>query len=128
MSAQPQRFREHFLRPQRIGSLEAANRSGESENVACGDWVRLELLCAGIRVQEARVQVRGCSATISCASLVAEAVEGLEVGAALTLDVRALAAAAGASARDLSHAPAVVARALAAALEGAGRGSGAEPG
>lgn len=104
------------------------DRAAEAENKACGDWVRFQLSCTGSRIETARILVQGCSATIACASLAAEAVEGLEVVAARALNVRELALAAGARPRDLSHAPALVERALAAALAGEGAGCQAESG
>ena len=126
MTAERSRFSEHFRHPARIGPLSEANRAAEAENTACGDWVRFQLRLVGSRVESARIQVRGCSATIACASLVAEAVEGLELEAARGLRVQPLALAAGATPRDLSHAPALVERALEAALAGASAGCQAE--
>ena len=106
--------------------MPGADHSAEAENTACGDWVRFQLRLEGTRVETARIQVRGCSATIACASLVAEAVEGLEIEAARALRVLSLAQAAGAKPRDLSHAPALVERALEAALAGGSAGCQAE--
>ena len=113
-------FREHFLQPRRTGSIEGAQGVGEAENQACGDWVRIQVRCAGGSIQAVSVQVRGCSATIACASLAAEVLEGLAVERTGSLDLRRLAAAAGATRRDLAHAPSVVARAMQAALASAG--------
>jgi len=126
MSAERTRFSAHFRHPTRVGPLSEANRAAEAENIACGDWVRFQLCLVGSRVESVRIQVRGCSATIACASLVAEAVEGLELEAARALRVLALAQEAGARPRDLSHAPALVERALEAALAGASAGCQAE--
>jgi NifU-like protein involved in Fe-S cluster formation len=116
MAAGTRSFHEHFKEPGRIGRLPDAELTSEAENQVCGDWVRFHLQCEGGVIQAASVQVRGCSATIACASLAAEAVEGLDIGTARALDVARLAELAGARPRDLSHAPAVVARALSATL------------
>lgn len=120
MSAPPRSFRAHFLEPRRTGRLEGAQGLGEAENQVCGDWVRFHLRLAGSRIEAASVQVRGCSATIACASLAAESLEGLELAAARGIDVARLAENAGATRKDLAHAPSVVSRALQAALAGAG--------
>lgn len=129
------RFHQHFVRPERI--LPPRSESGESvagssgpeaaaeasewladeaENRACGDWVRFRLQVRAGRLAKVGIQVRGCSATIACASLVAEAIEGSTLEEARALDVDGLARESGANARELSHAPAVVARALEATL------------
>ncbi|HUR26651.1 MAG TPA: iron-sulfur cluster assembly scaffold protein, partial [Planctomycetota bacterium] len=100
-------FREHFETPGRIGRLPDAERSGAAENLVCGDWVRFHLHSDGVRILEASVQVRGCSATIACASMIAEALQGLELARARELDVAEMARACGAKPRDLSHAPTV---------------------
>src|SRR5690348_460779 len=128
MPAPTRSFREHFEAPSRIGRLADAERSGAAENLVCGDWVRFHLHSDGVRILEASVQVRGCSATIACASMIAEALEGLELARARELDVAAMAKACGAKPRDLSHAPAVVARALETTLAAAGSDCQAERG
>jgi nitrogen fixation NifU-like protein len=112
MARAPRTFREHFLAPLGRGGLEAPSSQGEAENQVCGDWVRLQVRWDGERIGAVAMHVRGCSATIACASLVVEALEGLDLAGARALDVRALAESAGAGPRDLSHAPAVVSRAL----------------
>lgn len=111
-------FREYFLRPSRIGRMESAQGAGEAANEVCGDWVRFHLRQDQGRIAAASIQVRGCSATIATASLAAEALEGLDLAAARGLDIADLARSRGATHRDLGHAPAVVTRAIAAALAG----------
>lgn len=120
MSGPSRSFREHFLMPRRGGLLEAAQGSGEAENTACGDWVRFQVRLVAGRIEAVSSQVRGCSATIACASLAAESLEGLTLDSARGLDLSVLAAAAGATRKDLAHAPSLVERALHAALAGAG--------
>ena len=120
MGSPSRSFREHFLHPWRPALLEGAEARGEAENTACGDWVCFQLRLAGGRIEAASVQVRGCSATIACASLTGESLAGLALADARALDVSALATAAGATRKDLSHAPSVVERSLHAALAGAG--------
>lgn len=120
MSGQNRSFREHFLKPRRGGLLGAAQASGEAENTACGDWVRFQVRLVAGRIEAVSIQVRGCSATIACASLAAETLEGLALDSARGLDIRLLATAAGATRKDLAHAPSIVERALHAALAGAG--------
>lgn len=120
MPAGSRPFHEHFQAPGRIGALRGAQRSAAAENLICGDWVRFHLRCEGERVLEASVQVRGCSAVIACASLAAEALQGLDLVQAHALDITAMARACGAKPRDLAHAPSVVARALESTLASTG--------
>lgn len=115
MAAVRRSFREHFLAPSGRGEIDPSGGEesvGEAENQVCGDWVRFHLRLEAGRIADARMQVRGCSATIACASIAVEALAGLEPEAALLLDVHALAEAAGATPRQLSHAPWVVKRAI----------------
>ena len=126
MNARTRPFREHFLAPGRMGTIAGAQRSAAAENLVCGDWVQFHLRCDDSRVLEASVQVRGCSATIACASLVAEALQGLELVQARALDIAGMARACGAKPRDLAHAPSVVARALESTLACARRDCQAE--
>lgn len=128
MPAPTRSFREHFEAPIGIGRLTAAERSGAAENLVCGDWVRFHVHSDGERILEASVQVRGCSATIACASMIAEALPGLALSSARELDVAAMAQACGAKPRDLAHAPSVVARALETTLAAAGSDCQAERG
>ncbi|HTF87291.1 MAG TPA: iron-sulfur cluster assembly scaffold protein [Planctomycetota bacterium] len=120
MAAPTRPFRDYFSSPVRVGALAGAQQTGEAENQVCGDWVRFHLRREGTRILEASVQIRGCSAVIACASLTAEALEGLEVEQARALDIASMATAAGARPRDLAHAPSVVARALESALASTG--------
>jgi NifU-like protein involved in Fe-S cluster formation len=119
-------FREYFDKPLHIGRLVGAERSGAAENQVCGDWVQFNLRSDGQRIHEASVQVRGCSATIACASMIADALQRMELAQARELDVAAMAQACGAKPRDLSHAPSVVARALELMLAATGSDCQAE--
>ena len=75
------------------------------------------------RVAQATFQARACSAVIAVASLVTEALQGLEVGEARALDPAALTEAAGGLPGPKTHACGVVRRALSAAFEALDRGA-----
>jgi nitrogen fixation protein NifU and related proteins len=106
----------HFRSPRNTGVLGPPARHGRAENRACGDVLDLYVLLDGERVVELRFQARACSSVIAAASLATEALRGKSVAEARLLDVRALVDAAGGVPRQKSHAPDVIARALAEAL------------
>jgi NifU-like protein involved in Fe-S cluster formation len=105
-------FDAHFRSPRGAGRLPEPAPSGRAANAACGDELELWLAVEGGVVRDARFEARGCSAVIATASLVCSSIAGQDLGALAELDVAALAAAAGATRRELAHAPSVVARAL----------------
>jgi NifU-like protein involved in Fe-S cluster formation len=116
MSALPPALEEHFRRPRNAAAAPAGARLGRSENLACGDWLELALVCSDQQVERATFQARGCSATIACASLVTSALAGLALDQARNFDVAAAVAHAGGLPPTARHATLVVARALGAAL------------
>lgn len=115
MARLPPPLEQHFRDPWRTPAAPASGAGGQAENAVCGDWVHLELHGAP-QALEVRLAVRGCSATIAVASLVARSAHASELCAARALDVRALVAVAGGLAPVQQHAAAVVERAWASAL------------
>lgn len=115
MARLPPALEQHFRQPWQGAGRPAPGSGGEAENEVCGDWVRLELLDGPGGVQ-VRMGVRGCSATIAVASLVASSLDGQPQSTARTASVRELVEAAGGLSPVQQHATAVVERALAAAL------------
>lgn len=97
--------------------MEDPDGRGRAENPACGDVLELTLRVAGGRVAEVRFRARACSAVVATASLVTEAALGLPLAEALALDPAQLVARAGGLPPGRTHAPGVVGRALALALE-----------
>lgn len=115
MARLPPALEQHFRQPWRGAGPPAPRAGGEAENPSCGDWVQLELSAAAGATQ-VRMAVRGCSATIAVASLVASRLDGQPPSVARRADVRALVDSAGGLSQVQQHATAVVERALAAAL------------
>ena len=116
MAALPPALEQHFRHPKNVAPAPTGARVGRSENLACGDWLEVALVCTGERVTAATFQARGCSATIACASLVSSEIASLALGAALRYDVAAAVERAGGLPPTARHAALVVARALSAAL------------
>jgi NifU-like protein involved in Fe-S cluster formation len=105
-----------FRVPWRGAGAPVAEASGEAVNAVCGDWVRLELDARRPEAVGMRLSVRGCSATIAVASLVARSADGQTLEHVRALDVAALVEQSGGLAPVQRHAVAVVERALAGAL------------
>jgi NifU-like protein involved in Fe-S cluster formation len=113
------RLLDHFRNPRHAGELPPPAVVVEASNPACGDLMRLSARWDGDRIAEARYQVRGCSASIACGSVVTEWLAGksrAEVAALRAVDVEA---AAGGLAAESRHAAVLCADAVRALL-GAG--------
>lgn len=112
-------LQDHFLRPRHAGAPPAESFSGSGENQVCGDRVVIGLALDRAGAARAYFQARGCSASIACASLVADALHGAPLDVARSLDVAALVERAGGLPPAKRHAVEVVTRALARAVEAA---------
>jgi len=110
-------MRKHFLHPRNVGELVDAQAVGEAENSACGDRLKwfLRFTSEG-RIDAVRFSAQACSAVIATASMVSEALSGLDVASARALDVDELVRSEGGLPPGRAHALEVVKRALASAL------------
>jgi nitrogen fixation NifU-like protein len=62
------RLLDHFQNPRNPGDLPDATSAVRVENPACGDALRLAVRMKDGRIQEARFQTRGCTASIAAGS------------------------------------------------------------
>ncbi len=76
---------DHNRHPRNFGRLEPADRSAEGHNPLCGDDLLLTLRLERERISEMRFEGQGCAISTASASLMSEAVQGLELRAACTL-------------------------------------------
>lgn len=78
---------ERVRNPRRVGALPdgAGVGTGEAGTLESGTTVRIQVRLAGRRIDEARFRVFGCSAAIASAALVAEWLEGADVGEAAAI-------------------------------------------
>jgi len=86
---------EHFEHPRNAGELPGANVWVEVSNPVCGDILQLAAIIEDTTVREVRFLCRGCTASIACASLLTESVQGREFGALSSLTPASLATALG---------------------------------
>jgi NifU-like protein involved in Fe-S cluster formation len=79
---------EHAANPRNQGMLEDANARGYNMNPVCGDTLALMLRIEDDRIEAARFQTEGCTASVAISSILTEMITGLslEETAALTLE------------------------------------------
>jgi nitrogen fixation protein NifU and related proteins len=73
---------EHARHPRNFGSLPAPTVTQHERNPLCGDEIQLELLIADGHVADVRFSGRGCAISQASASLLTEAVKGMDLATA----------------------------------------------
>ncbi len=86
---------DHFQNPRNAGVLPGANVKIEVSNPVCGDILQLSAVMEKGIIQQVRFLCRGCTASIACASLLTESIQGREVMALASLTPETLAASLG---------------------------------
>jgi nitrogen fixation protein NifU and related proteins len=86
---------DHFQHPRNAGELPAANVKIEVSNPVCGDVLHLAAIIESNSIREVRFLCRGCTASIACASLLTESIQGREVRALSSVTPESLAASLG---------------------------------
>lgn len=69
---------DHYRSPRNFGALEPASACAEGYNPLCGDKIKIYLRMDGDRVDGATFEGVGCAISTASASLMTEAVRGLE--------------------------------------------------
>jgi nitrogen fixation NifU-like protein len=72
---------DHNKRPRNFGQLTPCDSSAEGHNPLCGDRLTLTLRLDDNRVSDIRFEGKGCAISTASASLMTEAVKGLDRGA-----------------------------------------------
>lgn len=86
---------DHFQNPRNAGELAGANVRVEVSNPVCGDVLQLAAIVEQELIREVRFLCRGCTASIACASLMTESIQGRELGAVAFVTPEHLAASIG---------------------------------
>ncbi|WP_404445085.1 SUF system NifU family Fe-S cluster assembly protein [Sutcliffiella horikoshii] len=76
---------DHYKNPRNKGSLEQDSITVDMNNPTCGDRIHLTLKVEDGKVAEAKFDGEGCSISMASASMMTQAVKGLEVEKALEL-------------------------------------------
>lgn len=69
---------DHNRRPRNFGRLEHATAHAVGHNPLCGDRLTLSVKLAGGRIEDIRFEGQGCAISTASASLMSEAVKGLD--------------------------------------------------
>lgn len=76
---------DHNKRPRNFGPLAQSDAQADGHNALCGDRLRVYVRLDGERIDAAQFEGKGCAISVASASLMTEAVKGLELGAVRTL-------------------------------------------
>jgi nitrogen fixation NifU-like protein len=82
---------DHFQNPRNAGELPGATAKVEVSNPVCGDILQLSAIIAHGMIREVRFLCRGCTASIACASLLTESIQGRELSTLQSLTPESLA-------------------------------------
>ncbi|MFT3905342.1 MAG: SUF system NifU family Fe-S cluster assembly protein [Steroidobacteraceae bacterium] len=69
---------DHNRSPRNFGRLEPADAAADGHNALCGDRLHLTLRLAGDKLDALRFEGQGCAISVASASLMSEAVTGLD--------------------------------------------------
>jgi len=86
---------DHFQNPRNAGELTAATTRIQAVNPVCGDVLQLSAIIENQVIREIRFLCRGCTASIACASVLTESVQGRELLELKSLTPESLAASLG---------------------------------
>ena len=90
-----QELLDHFQHPRNAGELPGATATIEVSNPVCGDILQLAAILEDDMIREVRFLCRGCTASIACASLLTETIQGRELSTLGSVSPESMAAALG---------------------------------
>jgi nitrogen fixation protein NifU and related proteins len=76
---------DHNKSPRNFGRLEPADSAADGHNPLCGDRLHLTVKLDGNRIADLKFEGKGCAISTASASLMTEAVKGLDRAAVSTL-------------------------------------------
>lgn len=76
---------EHFQNPRNAGVIEDANGIGEIGDPTCGDFLKVFIKVEDDIVKDVKYQIKGCPASIACASAMTEIAIGKHLDDAMVL-------------------------------------------
>ncbi len=85
MNAYSEKVIDHFQKPRNAGIIENADGVGEFGDPGCGDFLKVFLRVEGDVVADIRYQIRGCPASIACASAMSELAIGRSLDDAMMI-------------------------------------------
>jgi len=76
---------EHFNNPKNAGVIDDANGIGEIGDPECGDFMKVYIKIEDDVVADIKYQIRGCPASIACASAMTELAKGKNIDDAMMI-------------------------------------------
>ena len=76
---------EHFSNPRNAGFIENASGVGEIGDPDCGDFMRVSIKIGKHIVTDVKHQIKGCPASIACASAMTEMAIGKDLDDAMMI-------------------------------------------
>ena len=95
---------DHFQHPRNAGELPNPTAKIEATNPVCGDVLQLSAILENGRITAVRFLCRGCTASIACASLLTEQIQGRELHELLEITADSLSTALGSLPSASAHA------------------------
>lgn len=77
---------DHFHNPRNVGIINNHDGMGEIGDPGCGDFLRVYIKVDDNFIIAVRYQIRGCPASIACASVMTELVIGKDLDEAMLLE------------------------------------------
>ncbi len=85
MSGYSEKVLDHFQHPRNVGIIENANGIGEFGDPGCGDFLKVFLRVEEQSITNVKYQIRGCPASIACASAMSELAIGRNLDDAMMI-------------------------------------------
>ncbi len=77
---------DHFHNPRNVGIINNHDGVGEVGDPGCGDFLRVYIKVEDNIIEAVRYQIRGCPASIACASVMTELTIGKDLDEAMMID------------------------------------------
>jgi nitrogen fixation protein NifU and related proteins len=85
MQVYSKKVAEHFKNPRNVGIIENADGVGEIGDSDCGDFMKVYVKVEDDIVTDVKYQIKGCPASIACASAMTELTIGKDLDEAIMI-------------------------------------------
>jgi nitrogen fixation protein NifU and related proteins len=77
---------EHFMHPKNMGKIKDASGVGDTQNVRCGDIMKMYIKVKNNIIEDVKFETFGCGHAISISDIMCELIKGETIEKALTID------------------------------------------
>jgi nitrogen fixation NifU-like protein len=85
MTGYSRKVLEHFRNPRNAGVIEDASGIGEIGDPSCGDFLKVYIRVEGDNLADVKYEIKGCPASIACASAMTEIAIGKDLDDAMAI-------------------------------------------